>query len=121
MADFSMRADPLTLSNDGLADSGGAGERTTISADVAAVFGGTGGDRVTLTGAGQFASGGGGNDTLNGGGANDVLVGGSGSNAAAASGAGHDALFLRNGSADVYFADATDLLQLDGGLDTPGA
>jgi Ca2+-binding RTX toxin-like protein len=122
IADFSRRTDPLTLSNNGQADSGDtvAGERSEIMSNVSAIWGGTANDTIVGATPGEFLSGGAGANTIHGGGANDLLVGGGGNDTVVVA-AEPVSLYLINGFPNKYGGvnnPSEDILQLDS-LDTP--
>jgi Ca2+-binding RTX toxin-like protein len=73
---YVSREKSITIDADGATgDDGEAGERDSIGADVEALQGGEGNDRLLGTPRQDFLSGGDGNDVLAGGGGNDVLRG----------------------------------------------
>ena len=121
IADYSYRTDSLTLSNNGLPDSGDTaqGEATKIMTNVSAIWGGTANDTITGGVPGVFLSGGDGANSIHGGGANDLLVGGGGNDTVIVA-AEPVSLYLLNGSPNEYGGvnnPSEDILQLDS-LDT---
>ena len=76
--DYSSRTTPVTVTIDGVANDGAAGENDNVGTDVDIVQGGSGDDYLTGSGAVNELDGNGGSDTLNGGNGNDVLDGGPG-------------------------------------------
>jgi Ca2+-binding RTX toxin-like protein len=77
-ADYSDRTAPLTVSLDGAAGDGEAGENDNVAADVENVGGGSADDVLTGSDADNGLYGNAGNDTLSGAGGNDVLDAGPG-------------------------------------------
>jgi hypothetical protein len=75
---YEGRTEDLSLSPDGVANDGAAGEGDNIGPDVTAVYGGHGNDRLTGNAYRNLLSGGDGADELSGGDRDDHLVGGSG-------------------------------------------
>jgi Ca2+-binding RTX toxin-like protein len=77
-ADYSDRTNPVTVTLDGIAGDGEAGENDNVAADVENVAGGSGNDTLAGGDADNALYGNGGNDTLAGGNGSDVLDGGPG-------------------------------------------
>ena len=75
---YEGRTENLSLSPDGVANDGAAGERDDIGTDVMAIGGGHGDDTMKGTGARNVFGGGPGNDVLDGAGGDDHLVGAAG-------------------------------------------
>ena len=75
---YSLRIDPLTITLDGQANDGAAGEHDRIANDVEVVIGGVAGDRITGSPRADAIYGYAGNDTLRGGRGDDTLDGGAG-------------------------------------------
>jgi hemolysin type calcium-binding protein len=75
---YEGRTEDLSLSPDGVANDGAAGEHDDIGTDVMAIGGGHGNDTMTGTGARNVFGAGDGDDTLTGAGGDDHLVGGPG-------------------------------------------
>ena len=122
-ADFSMRTDPLYLTNNGEADSGdtAAGEATTIMPSVQNILAGSAQDTIVSTVAGSFLSAGVGQDLIVSGGVGTTMVAGpqSAGSDTIISGGGDNAIFTLNGNADsIEGTSSTDILEIDPGLDT---
>jgi hypothetical protein len=98
-ADYSTRTAPLTVTLDGMAGDGEAGENDTVSSTIEAVIGGSGNDTIVGGPGGNNLSGGSGDDALWGGAGDDSLDGGPGSDSLDG-GDGADALHSRDGVAD---------------------
>jgi Ca2+-binding RTX toxin-like protein len=77
-ADYGDRTNPVTVSLDGVAGDGEAGENDNVAADVENVAGGSANDTITGGDADNGLYGNAGNDTISGGNGNDVLDGGPG-------------------------------------------
>jgi Ca2+-binding RTX toxin-like protein len=78
-ATYATRTTAVTLSIDGVANDGTAGEGDNIQTDVENVTGGSGNDTLSGSSATNKLTGGGGADSLAGAGGNDTLDGGTGS------------------------------------------
>jgi Ca2+-binding RTX toxin-like protein len=78
IVDYSSRTAPLTVSLDGYANDGEAGEKDNVGTDVDVVIGGSANDTITGSGWSNDLYGGPGDDTLKGGSGNDRLFGESG-------------------------------------------
>jgi hypothetical protein len=104
--DYSAVSAPLTITIDGRANDGAAGERDTVALDVENVIGGSGSDSITGSSAANDLDGGTGNDTITGGGGDDAIDGGTG-NDTIGGGAGNDTLDGESG-----------IDQVDGGTGT---
>jgi hypothetical protein len=76
---YEERSENLSLSPDGVADDGAAGEHDNIATDVSAIVGGHGSDRLTGNAYRNVFAGGEGDDELAGAGGDDQLGGGPGS------------------------------------------
>jgi hypothetical protein len=76
--DYSDRTAPVTVSLDGAANDGEAGENDLVGDDVEVVNGGAAADTLTGSPRDDFLFGNGGDDVLNGGAGTDVMVGGDG-------------------------------------------
>ena len=74
-ADYSDRGGPVTITLDGVADDGEAGEGDNIGADVEEATGGAGADRIVGNPSGNRLHGRGGNDSIVGGSAEDRVEG----------------------------------------------
>ena len=99
VADFSARTAAVTVTLDGTAGDGQAGENDNVSYTVDEVRGGSGNDSITGGSAANSLKGNAGNDTLTGGAGDDTIEGGPGQDSLAG-GDGNDALRGRDGSAD---------------------
>ena len=88
---YEGRTEDLSLSPDGVANDGAAGEHDNIGSDVMAVGGGHGADTMTGNAGRNVFGGGEGDDVLDGAGGDDHLVGGSGADRLTG-GAGQDLL-----------------------------
>jgi Ca2+-binding RTX toxin-like protein len=97
-ADYSDRTNPVTVTLDGKAGDGEAGENDNVGSDVENVSGGAGNDVLTGSDADNVLAGNGGDDTLSGGDGNDNLQGG----------AGNDTLAGGNGGDSMSGGDGTD-------------
>jgi RTX calcium-binding nonapeptide repeat (4 copies) len=142
-ADYTGRAEPVSVSINGVADDGAAGEGDDIAADE--ITGGAGDDTITgdiganslaggdgsdfiAAGAGDdVLDGGGGNDTLDGGSENDTIRGGTGADqligGAGADllvgGAGPDAISGGDGNDTISAADGVaETINCGAGVDT---
>ena len=102
---------PLTVTIDGIANDGEAGENDNVNTDVEGVTGGDGDDDLTGSNADNVLDGGPGNDDLRGGGGNDTLTGG----------AGKDQLRGQAGNDTLYANDGGEVDFLDGGSGTDRA
>jgi Ca2+-binding RTX toxin-like protein len=94
---YTGRGEDLSLSLDGVANDGAAGEHDNIGPDVTTVLGGSGADVITGNGYANALAGDTGDDVIAGGGGDDRLFGGSGSDRLDA-GAGQDFLEGDDGS-----------------------
>ena len=74
-ADYRGRTGAVTITLNGVADDGEAGEADNAGADVEGAYGGSGADRIVGNPLGNRLSGGGGNDSLTGGPAEDRIEG----------------------------------------------
>jgi len=75
IVDYSDRTAPVTVTLDGVANDGEAGEKDNVNSDVDVIVGGAGADTLTGSSSANDLYGGPGDDTLNGGGGNDRLFG----------------------------------------------
>jgi Ca2+-binding RTX toxin-like protein len=124
IVDYSARTAPVTVTLDGVAGDGEAGENDNVGTDVDVVIGGSAGDNITGHGGSNDLYGGPGNDTLHGGNGNDRLFGGDGNdtlngdggNDTLDGGAGGDAINGGSGTdvADYSTRSAPVNLSLDG-------
>jgi hypothetical protein len=118
---YASRSDNITVSLNGTADDGGAGEGDNVGTDVEDVTTGGGNDNLTGNAADNELSGGSGADTIDGGGGNDGLHGGSGADTLDG-GAGRDTLDGGAGADTLKSRDGeTDRDACGGGTDTVGA
>ena len=122
-ADYSSRGEALTLTLDGVANDGAAGENDLISADTENLTGGRGNDTIRGNAFSNTLIGNGGNDTIRGGDGNDKLYGNAGLDKLYGEG-GNDILYVRSTpTADADLADGgagTDSAQKDSLDQTPG-
>ena len=126
-----QHGDPLSLSLDGVANDGEAGQNANLIS-IESLLGGTAGDTIvgsagaeTLSGdaGADIIEGGGGNDTINGGSQNDTLRGGDGSDGvygdngddAMDGGTGNDLLYGYDGADDLVGGDGRDTVDFGGG------
>jgi Ca2+-binding RTX toxin-like protein len=75
---YASRTVALTITIDGMANDGAAGEADNVKTDVETVIGGSGNDSITGSNSNNRLVGGAGNDRLNGSGGDDSLDGGTG-------------------------------------------
>jgi Ca2+-binding RTX toxin-like protein len=101
VVDYSARTNALTVTIDGVANDGEAGEGDNVKTDVEMVTGGSGNDSLTGSGSNNSLYGGPGADSLSGGSGNDLLDGGSGPDVLNG-GAGTDTADYSSRSAPVY-------------------
>ncbi|MFL5893723.1 MAG: calcium-binding protein, partial [Thermoleophilaceae bacterium] len=129
LLDYAGRTQAVTVTLDGVADDGGAGEGDNVGADVEDVTGGAAGDTLTGNDADNELAGGGGRDTIAGGGGNDGLSGGAGSDTIDGGtgrdrldgGGGADTLMSRDGQTDRdECGGGTDSVQAEGRDDISG-
>jgi Ca2+-binding RTX toxin-like protein len=106
---YSARVNPVTVTLDGQADDGEAGEGDNIGADVEDVIGGAGGDRIVAGPSGATLSGNGGNDSMTGSPAEDRFEGGDGDDTIDSRDGGYDTVECGPGN-DTVLADLTDAL-----------
>ena len=109
VADFSSRTGALTITLDGNAGDGEAGENDNVGNTIEEVLSGSGNDTITGGSAANSLNGGAGNDTLTGGAGDDAIDGGAGQDSLHG-GDGNDALRSRDG--------VTDQLTCGAGTDT---
>lgn len=114
---YSGRGTKVTVTLDGTANDGGAGEADNVQDDIEKVYGGRGDDDLTTGSGKQTVFGLGGNDTLNGGGGSDTLKGGSGDDELAG-GAGNDRLYGGPGDDELDGGPGDDLASGGTGADT---
>ena len=84
--DYSARGGPVTITLDGQANDGEAGENDNAGTNVENATGGAGDDTLTGSDGDNVLTGGDGNDTIDGGKGNDVLDGGAGADMLAGAG-----------------------------------
>lgn len=113
--DYSARTAPVTVSLNGSADDGEAGEADNVGNDVEILVGGSADDQLAGNDGENALLGNAGNDILGGGGGNDQLDGGSGDDTLAGGG-GSDSLTGGDGTdtANYSEADAGVRVVLDG-------
>lgn len=124
--DYGQRVAPLTISLDGVADDGEAGEGDNVHSDVENIIGGSGPDVLTGSDAANVLDGGAANDTLYGRGADDRLDGGDGNDSLNGEGGvdvltgddGNDALNGGDGNDTLSGGGETDMLDGAAGDDT---
>ncbi|HEX4734664.1 MAG TPA: hypothetical protein VH247_09645 [Thermoleophilaceae bacterium] len=114
-ADYSDRSAPVSVSLNGTADDGEAGENDNVASDVEVLVGGSGDDQLAGNDGDNALLGNAGNDILGGGGGNDQLDGGAGDDALAG-GTGSDTLTGGDGTdtANYSSSDAPVRVVLDG-------
>jgi Ca2+-binding RTX toxin-like protein len=112
-ADYAARSESLTLTLDGVANDGAAGENDLISADTENATGGKGADTIVGNAFSNVLVGNGGNDVIRGGDGNDKLYGNGGSDKLYGEG-GNDLLYSRS-------SPTADADTLDGGAGTDSA
>ena len=104
-ADYSARTAPVSVSPNGTADDGEAGEKDNVGNDVEVLAGGAGDDELAGNDGDNVLLGNGGNDILGGGTGNDQLDGGPGDDTLAG-GAGADSLTGGAGTDTASYAEA---------------
>jgi Ca2+-binding RTX toxin-like protein len=114
-ADYSARTAPVSVSLNGTADDGEAGEADNVGNDVEILVGGSGDDQLAGNDGDNALLGNAGNDILGGGGGNDQLDGGAGDDMLAG-GTGADSLVGGDGNDTASYAssDAGVRVVLDG-------
>ena len=75
---YATRSEPVTVTLDGVANDGAAGEGDNVGVGMEQAVGGSGNDSFTGDGGANFFAGGPGNDVINGADGNDDIVGGAG-------------------------------------------
>jgi hypothetical protein len=111
---YADRVAPISLTIDGQANDGEAGEGDNVGTDVEGIVGGSAGDTLTGSDAANVLSGGAGNDTIGGLGGDDTIDGGAGADHLDG-GAGADSVKARDGEADtVACGSEVDSVQADG-------
>jgi Ca2+-binding RTX toxin-like protein len=106
--DYAGRTEPMTITLDGAAGDGAAGEGDNVGADVEQVRGGNGTDTIVGNAASNWLDGWDGNDTLRGGGGEDSIFGRR----------GDDALFGEDGQDTLEGGDGNDAVDGGAGVDT---
>jgi Ca2+-binding RTX toxin-like protein len=118
-ADYSARSAALSLTIDGDANDGQAGEGDSLDFGVTALTGGTGNDTLAGSSAADTLTGLAGDDRLLGRGDQDHLFGGSG-NDTLDGGSGNDLVLGQDGADKVYGGDGDDLVRGDDRYGAPG-
>ena len=113
IADYSARTAPVSVSLDGGANDGEAGEKDNVGTDVDIVFGGAANDTLTGHGGTNLLYGGQGDDTLSGNGGNDFLSGQAGDDTLNG-GSGNDTLDGGAGADAIAGAGGTDIADYSG-------
>jgi hypothetical protein len=106
---YGARVNGVTVTLDGKADDGEAGEGDNIGSDVEDVIGGAGNDRIVAGPNGATLSGNGGNDSLTGSPTEDRIEGGDGDDTIDSRDGGYDTVDCGSGN-DTVLADLTDAL-----------
>ena len=106
-ASYSGRLGAVTITLDGIADDGEAGEADNVGADVEGALGGSGADRIVGNAVGNRLGGGAGNDSLVGGASEDRLEGGEGDDTIDARDGRYDSIDCGPGT-DTLLADPVD-------------
>ena len=114
-ADYSSRTNAVTITLDGQAGDGEAGENDNVSSSIDNVRTGSGDDHVTGSAGDNVIYGGAGNDTISGAGGNDTLDGGPGQDTLDG-GDGNDGIASRDSFLDqVACGNGTDTVSADVG------
>jgi Ca2+-binding RTX toxin-like protein len=117
VTDYAARTFSVSVTLDGVADDGAAGEGDNVGADVEDVTGGSAADTLTGNAADNELVGGAGDDTINGGDGNDGLSGGAGRDTIDGGG-GRDDLEGGGGADTLKLRDwLTDRANCGGGTD----
>jgi Ca2+-binding RTX toxin-like protein len=114
-ADYGWRTSNLSLTLDGKANDGAAGEGDFILSDVENLLAGRGNDLLQGNAAANYLAGGGGNDTMKGGTNDDIIVANytKDKKADAVFGnAGNDWYAMEDGAIDTYSSLGTDFFRL---------
>jgi Ca2+-binding RTX toxin-like protein len=116
---YVKRATAVTLSLDGVANDGAAGELDRIGSDVESVVGGSGDDVITGSASDDELDGGKGSDGVDGGSGNDLLSGGRGDEGhdRLVGGEGDDTLSGSNGRDALFAGVGEDIVAGGGGAD----
>jgi hypothetical protein len=104
---YSGRTAAVTISLDGVADDGEAGEADNVGSDVEGAIGGSGSDRIVANARGNRLAGGAGNDSISGGPAEDRLEGNEGDDTIDARDGRYDSIDCGPGT-DTLLADPGD-------------
>jgi Ca2+-binding RTX toxin-like protein len=112
-ASYSLASAVVTVTVDGVANDGVAGELDNVGTDIEVVVGGSGGDNLSGGAGPQTLRGGSGNDTLNGDAGTDILVGNGGSDTVSYAGRGTPVTITLNGLADDGGAGENDNVNAD--------
>jgi Ca2+-binding RTX toxin-like protein len=105
--DYRDRVAPVTITLDGVADDGEAGEGDNVGTDFVEVFGGSGNDRIVGNDLGDRLIGNAGNDTIVGGRGEDRIEGGEGDDVIDARDGRYDSIDCGQGF-DVVYGDPQD-------------
>jgi len=107
-ATYGGRTAPVTVTMDGKANDGEAGEGDNVANDVEAVYGGKAGDTLTGSSRADTIDGQGGNDTITGGKGTDFLFGGDGNDTINSRDGKAETVDCGPGSADRIIGDKSD-------------
>lgn len=112
VVDYTARAAALSITLDGVANDGAAGEGDNVFTSTETVRSGSGDDTITGSSAANTLDGGPGSDTLAGAGGNDNVAGGEGNDTLdeGASGNGADGLAGNGGIDTIDYSDRTNVL-----------
>lgn len=105
--DYTDRAAPVTITLDGNADDGEAGEGDNVRPDVESAFGGSAGDRIIATAGANTLRGGAGNDAITAGTGEQRVEGNEGDDVIDTRDGGYDSVDCGAGN-DTLFADPDD-------------
>ncbi len=119
VADYSARTTALSLTLDGEANDGAAGEGDDLDFGVTVLKGGIGNDVLAGSSGADQLTGGDGSDKLLGRGGNDRLAGGTGTDSLQG-GSGNDVLLGADGADKLYGGDGDDVLRSDDKYGAPG-
>ena len=115
---YEERDGNVTVTLDGAANDGEAGENDTVGTDVEGIESGNGNDTLTGSGVDNDLSGGNGNDTLSGGGGDDDLSGDDGDDTLSggvesdelSGGDGNDTITAEDGNDEVFAGNGNDTI-----------
>jgi uncharacterized repeat protein (TIGR01451 family) len=110
---FASRVNAVTVTLDGAANDGEAGENDLVGADVENATGGSGNDTLTGNAGANVLTGGGGGDVLDGGTASDTLLGGGGLDTASYASRANAVTVTLDGAANDGEAGENDLVGAD--------